>query len=166
MYKLLILVVFLSGCSITPIFDHENQHVWCYDKKRNPIANVTGFKAENIFQMASARYNQELKRREILISSDITDTVTPSALEFIAYHECAHHQLDHIDVSDNPEPRSLWSDRVIQEEREADCFAARNYYLHHGFNKFYEMVHELDDDKFLAINDRRIGRIKQCIIAP
>ena len=111
--------------------------------------------------MASAFYNTELKQREIRISSYVTDNHKPSVVEFIAYHECAHHQLDHVDMSDIPKPRFLWSDKAIQEEKDADCEAVQMYYNNHGQDALESLFDDLNSSHLLDM--QRAERIQHCI---
>ena len=112
----LLTLIIMSGCTHNPMPSFNATAATCYDEHNKPIAIIDNYNANNVLDLASARYNIKKQRREIRLSNDIKQVSTP-VLEFAFYHECAHHQLNHIKVSQIPQMRNMWGDKEKQEEK-------------------------------------------------
>ena len=164
MYKLFILLsILISGCGTYPVakFDSDQVTLLCEDQNHQPVTIVKNYKAKYLRDLAYATWNEETEEREIHISDNITDHWPLSVVEFVAYHECAHHQLDHIDTSEHPEPRLLWSDKAMMEERDADCDAIETFYSVNGEDKYESLLDDLKS--FGHLPRPRLKRISLCI---
>jgi hypothetical protein len=155
------LILSIGGCSTvpTPTFNEESRVVSCYVGDE-PITVVMRYEARSVFDLASARYNRTSKHREIRISNEIFNH-NIAVVEFAAYHECAHHQLDHVDMAALPQPRFFWSDKIMQEEQDADCFAAKAYIKNNGMFEAGKMYVELQRSRLL--DSERLIRINDCL---
>ena len=122
-------------------------------------ANATAFVCydEHIMDLAGARYNIKQQRREIKLSTNLVDGVDPQILEFAFYHECAHHQLNHIKVSQVPQIRNMWGDKEIQQEKDADNFALRTYHRNNGSDALQALYDALEQARLLDM--QRLRRI-------
>jgi hypothetical protein len=161
MHRLILIVFIITGCSTTqpiPVFDQEQHELTCIVDNK-PIKTIPSFETKRISRLVYATFNRELKRREIVFSVLVLDNAPTDILEFISYHECAHHQLDHVDTSDIPKQVFLWSGQMIKEENEADCFAAEMFQQNNGSEKFHNLLSSLD--KF-GLPYERIKRINNC----
>ena len=162
---LFLLSILLYGCSHNgpmPSWDATDTVAsQCYDEHNKPIAILNEYNAKQVMDMAYARYNIEKQRREIGISNDLKNQTTAPMLEFAFYHECAHHTLNHIKVSQTPIFRNMWGDKEMQEERDADEFALDTYYQHHDVEGLYVLYSALKESHLFDM--KRMQRIKRYI---
>lgn len=163
---LFILPFIIIGCSsITskdplPYFNMKSGVFICRDDSGNPIKILPAYQTRRARNLAFAQYNVKKHRREIGISITLIDLVPSSIVEFAAYHECGHHQLHHVDTSTNPKPMSLWSSKLVKQENDADCFAARVYLERNGQKKFEMLINDFKQTGF--VDHERVKRIEQC----
>jgi hypothetical protein len=159
MIRILLLFTLLTGCAATVKFD--NDQFICNDANDQPITIIDGYEAKYLEELAYATWNEKTRQREIYLSDTIYKMWPDTVVRFVAYHECAHHQLDHIDTSETPAPWLLWSEEVYLKEQDADCEAANTFYALHGEDAFNDLI---DDLKASGSNTAsRIKRIKHCI---
>lgn len=163
---ILVLAVLVSGCSHNHTIPEWNANdevaLQCHDAADAPIHIVNVSKADNVFGTPSARYNIEKQRREIVMPEYINGKVYPnSIMEFIAYHECAHHQLSHIKVSAVPQIRNMWGDKEMQEEKDADVFAVEVYFKRHGEQALHKLQSDLQESHLISL--QRMTRLKRVI---
>jgi len=78
--------------------------------------------------------------------------------EWVWYHECGHHRLGHtLDFSRYAESTSS----IISSEKEADCFAAREFRKYHQESELHLALKWLNESE-VGISTLRSKRIKEC----
>jgi hypothetical protein len=136
-------------------FDMGTMDLTCTDERGKKIPVVENYEAENYLDEARASWDRQNQRRMIYISDTIKQNRTKNEVALIAYHECAHHQLNH-----DLWRLRMWSDQDIKEEQEADCASAVIFFKNHGVEAYEQLL--IDIERSGLMSSQRLAALKEC----